>query len=98
MGQITRGPMTVDGFLRRPETEPYELVDGEVVAGAPQTAAHADAKADLLVALRRALTAERPRCRGQAHRLFSAAGRRALSQSSRRPGPGSSTIAAGPTG
>ncbi len=67
MGWIPREPMTVDGFLRwqetRPETEHYELVNGEVVAMAPQTAAHAEVKARLWAALNRALTAASLPCR-----------------------------------
>jgi Uma2 family endonuclease len=51
-----RGRMTVDQFLvwamAQPDGPRYELVDGEVVAMAPERAAHARRKAEIWLALR----------------------------------------------
>ena len=58
--------MTVDQFLSwamaQPDGPRYELVDGEVVAMAPERAAHARRKAAIWLALRDAIKAARLSC------------------------------------
>ncbi len=58
--------MTVDQFLSwamaQPDGPRYELVDGEVVAMAPERAAHARRKAEVWLALRDGIKAARAPC------------------------------------
>ena len=67
MSELTRRRMTSDEFIawatKRPETEHYELIDGEVMALAPERSAHALTKFHIARRMAEALEAGNLPCR-----------------------------------
>ena len=65
MGETLPGAMTADDFLAWSERHPgrYELVDGTVVAMAPERFTHADLKGEIYARLREAIRAGGLGCR-----------------------------------
>ena len=73
MSEPASARMTADDFIvwamSRPEHERYELADGEVIAMAPERAAHADAKGHLYRRLMDAVERDNLNCRAYVDRL-----------------------------
>lgn len=65
MNVLTKPRMNVDDFLAWAEGQPgrYELLRGEVIAMAPETADHAEIKGAIYLALRSAIRRDRLPCR-----------------------------------